>query len=148
MTGYEEKVCHCGEDSDHLSNLSYGEPLVASSSGGPSFPKAQSPGPIPILPPTTRVAGLDLSVSSSGTSDLDKENSRSEPMESTQSVVTDHELVEIQEVDDDKVQALSDVMDLKVRSCLYQRCRSKNHPEHFAPYPKGWQNGLCPREQQ
>ena len=36
MTGYEEKACHCGEDSGRLSRLSYMEPPVASSSG-PSF---------------------------------------------------------------------------------------------------------------
>ena len=56
------------------------------------------------------------------------------------------DLVEIQEVDNEEAQALSDTMDAKVRSRLFQRCRSKNHPERFAPYPKGWQNGLCSRE--
>ena len=35
-------------------------------------------------------------------------------------------------------------MDEEVRSCLFQRCRSKNYPERFHPYPKGWQNGLRP----
>ena len=62
--------------------------------------------------------------------------------ESAQQVVT--ELVEIQEVEDEEAQALSDAMDKEVRSRLFQRCRSKNHPECFAPYPKGWQNGLHP----
>ena len=32
MTGYEEKACRCGEDSERLSQLSYGDPLVALSS--------------------------------------------------------------------------------------------------------------------
>ena len=31
MTDYEEKACRCGDDSDRLSHLSYGEPPVASS---------------------------------------------------------------------------------------------------------------------
>ena len=66
--------------------------------------------------------------------------------ESAQQVVM--ELVEIWEVHDEEAQALSDAMDEEVRSRLFQRCRSENHPEHFHPYPKGWQNGLCPRERQ
>ena len=45
MTGYKEKACHCGEDSGRLSQLSYMEPPVASSSG-PSFPSGGSPEPI------------------------------------------------------------------------------------------------------
>ena len=61
--------------------------------------------------------------------------------ESAQQVVT--ELVEIQEVDpevdDEEAQALSDAMDAEVRSRLYQRCKSKQHPHRFAPFPKGWQ---------
>ena len=56
MTGYEEKACHCGEDSGCLSQLSYQEPLVASSSG-PSFPGEGSPKSIPV-PPLT-VGGAD-----------------------------------------------------------------------------------------
>ena len=51
MTGYEEKACRCGEDSERLSQLSYGEPPVASLSG-PSFPIEGSPQPIPVPPPT------------------------------------------------------------------------------------------------
>ena len=47
MMGYEEKACQCGEDSGRLSQLSYGEPPVASSSG-PSFPSEGSPQPIPV----------------------------------------------------------------------------------------------------
>ena len=50
MTGYEEKACHCGEDSERLSQLSYQEPPVASPSG-PSFPSGSSPEPIPVPPP-------------------------------------------------------------------------------------------------
>ena len=57
MTGYEEKACRCGEDSERLSQLSYVEPPVASSSG-PSFPTEGSPQPIPVPPPT--VGGADL----------------------------------------------------------------------------------------
>ena len=79
------------------------------------------------------------------TGDSDKENSNEGSFESTQQVVT--ELVEIQEVDDEEVEALSDAMDEEVRSRLFQHCRSKNHPECFHPYPKGWKNGLRPREQ-
>ena len=58
------------------------------------------------------------------------------------------ELVEIREVEDKEAQALSDAMDEEVRSRLFQQCQSKNHPERFHPYPKGWQNGLRPRERQ
>ena len=144
MTGYEEKACRCGEDSDCLSHLSYGEPLVVSPSGGPSFPKAQSPEPIPIPPPATGVVDLNVPISPSSSGDSDKENSRLGSFESTQPVVT--ELVEIQEVDDEEAQVLLDVMDAEARSCLYQCCRSQNHPESFAPYPKGWTNGLHPCE--
>ena len=51
MTGYEEKACRCGEDSERLSQLSYGEPPVASSSG-PLFLSRGSPQPIPVPLPT------------------------------------------------------------------------------------------------
>ena len=54
-----------------------------------------------------------------------------------------NELVEIveadPEVDDEEAQALSDGMDAKVRSRLFQRCKSKQHPHQFAPFPKGWE---------
>ena len=30
MVGYEEKACHCGDGSDRLSDLSYGEPVKTS----------------------------------------------------------------------------------------------------------------------
>ena len=146
MTGYEEKACHCGEDSECLSHLSYGEPPVASSSG-PSFLSEGSPQPIPIPPPTAEVADPGFPVSPSSPGDSDKENSNEGSFKSTQKIMT--ELVEIreEEVLDKDAQALSDTMDAKVRSCLYQCCRSKNHPERFAPYPKGWQNGLRPHKQ-
>ena len=141
MTGYEEKACRCGEDSGRLSQLSYAEPPVALSSG-PSFPSEGSPEPTPVPPLTVGVADPEVSVSSSSPGDSDKENSNEGSFESAQQVVT--ELVEIREVPDEEAQALSDAMDEEVRSRLFQRCRSKNHPEHFHPYPKGWQNGLRP----
>ena len=53
-----------------------------------------------------------------------------------------NELVEIveadPEVDDEEAQVLSDAMDTEVRSWLFQRCKSKQHPHRFAPFPKGW----------
>ena len=58
MTDYEEKACHCGEDSERLSHLSYVEPLVASSSG-PSFPSKGSPQPTPV-PPLAAVADMEF----------------------------------------------------------------------------------------
>ena len=139
MTGYEEKACHCGENSERLSQLSYEEPPVASLSG-PSFPGGGSPQPIPIPLPAAVVAGPEFPLSPSSPSDSDKENSNKGSFKSAQQVVT--RLVEIQEVDDEEAQALSDAVDTEVRSRLFQHCRSKNHPERFAPYPKGWQNGL------
>ena len=142
--GYEEKACHCGEDSGRLSQLSYKEPPVASSSG-PLFPSEGSPRPIPIPPPTVGGAGPEFPASPSSPSDSDKENSFEGSFESAQQVVT--ELVEVREVQDEEAQALSDAMDEEVRSRLFQQCWSKNHPECFHPYPKGWQNGLRPREQ-
>ena len=143
MTGYEEKACHCGEDSGRLSQLSYMEPPVASSSG-PSFPGEGSPQPTPVPPPAVVGDSPEFPVSPSSPSDSDKENSLEGSFESAQQVVT--ELVEIREVNEEEAQALSDAMDEEVRSRLFQRCRSKNHPERFHPYPKGWQNGLRPRE--
>ena len=143
MTGYEEKASHCGEDSERLSQLSYQEPPVALSSG-PSFPSEGSPQPTPVPPPTAVVADPEFSISPSSPGDSDKENSHEGSFESAQQIMTN--LVEIQEVDDEEAQALSDAMDAEVRSCLFQCCRSKNHPERFAPYPKGWKNGLHPHE--
>ena len=140
MTGYEEKACHCGEDSGRLSQLSYQEPPVASSSG-PSFPSEGSPEPLPVPPPGPQVQGPDVSVSSSGSSSSDKENRSVGSFQSAPQTVS--ELVEIAEadpdVDDEEAQALSDAMDAEVRSRLFQRCKSKQHPHRFAPFPKGWQ---------
>ena len=135
MTGYEEKACCCGEDSDCLSHLSYGEPPVASSSG-PSFPSEGSPQPIPVPPPITLIADPVIPVSPSSPGDSDKENTNEGSVESAQQVVTN--LVMVQEEDNEAAQALSDAMDLEVRSRLFQRCKSKQGPKHFHPYPKGW----------
>ena len=143
MTSYEEKACHCGEDSERLSQLSYQEPPVASSSG-PLFPSEGSPEPIPVPPPAVIGEGPEFPVSPSSPGDSDKENSSKGSFESAQQVVT--ELVEIQEVEDEDAQALSDAMDEEVRSRLFQRCRSKNHPSRFLPYPTGRPNGFRPRE--
>ena len=145
MTGYEEKACRCGEDNEHLSQLSYEEPPVALSSG-PLFPSGGSPQPIPVPPPTANVANPEFPVSPLSSGDSDKENSNEGSFESTQQVVTD--LVEIQEVEeeDEAVVALSDAMDAEVRTWIFQRCKSKQGPKHFHPYPKGWKDGLRPRE--
>ena len=117
MTGYEEKACRCGEDSERLSQLSYGEPPVASSSG-PSFPSEGSPQPIPIPPPTVGGAGPEVPISPSSPGDSDKENSNEGSFKSAQQVVT--ELVEIREVEDEEAQVLSHAMDKEVRSRLFQ----------------------------
>ena len=145
MTGYEEKACRCGEDSERLSQLSYGEPPVALLSG-PSFLIEGSPQPILVPPPTVGGADPELPVSPLSPGDSDKENSNEGSFESAQQVVT--ELVEIWEVQDEEAQVLSDAMDEEVRSRLFQRCCSKNHPERFHPYPKGWQNGTRPSGRQ
>ena len=92
MTGYEEKACRCGEDSERLSQLSYGEPPVASSSG-PSFLSEGSPQPIPVPPPAIDRADPELPVSPSSPGDSDKENSNEGSFESAQQVVT--ELVDV-----------------------------------------------------
>ena len=117
MTGYEEKACCCGEDSERLSQLSYGEPPVASSSG-PSFLSAESPQPIPVPPLAAGGADPEFPISPSSPGDSDKENSNEGSFEFAQQVVT--ELVEIREVEDEEAQALSDAMDEEVRSCLFQ----------------------------
>ena len=112
-------------------------------SSGPSFPSGGSPQPIPVPLPTANVANPEFPVSPLSSGDSDKENSSKGSFQSAQHVVT--ELVEIREVQDEEAEALLDAMDEEVRSRLFQRCRSKNHPERFHPYPKGWQNGLRPR---
>ena len=139
MTRYKDKASRCGENSDCLSNMSYAEPLVTSGSGR-SFPSESSSQPIPIPPLATSVSAVDIPVSSLGSSDLDKENSSQGSFQSTQQAV--NKLVEIveadPEVDDEEARILSDVMDAEVRSCSFQRCKSKKHPHRFAPFPKCW----------
>ena len=92
MTGYEEKACHCGENSGRLSQLSYQEPPVALSSGS-SFPGEGSPQPIPVPPPAVVGDGPEFPVSPSSPGDSDKENSSKGSFESAPLVVA--ELVEI-----------------------------------------------------
>ena len=137
MMGYEEKACHCGEESERLSHLSYGEPPVASSLG-PSFPSEGSPQPVPIPLLAADVADLEFPVSPSSPGDSDKENSNEGSFESTQQVMTDLVVIQEEEVMDEDAQALPDAMDAEVRSRLFQRCKSKQGPKHFQPYPKGW----------
>ena len=139
MTSFEAQVCRCGEGSDRLSDMSYQDPPVASRSGA-SFPGGRSPSPVPVPPPTSQVPAPDVPLPSSGSSSSDKKNSSVGSFQSAQQVV--NELVEIveadPEVDDEEAQALSDAMDAEVRSRLFQRCKSKQHPHRFAPFPKGW----------
>ena len=140
MTSFEQQVCRCGEGSGRLSDLSYDEPPVASGSGL-SFRGGESPSPVPVPPPVTQVQGPDVPLPSSGSGSSDKENSSPGSFQSAPQAVS--ELVEIVEadpdVDDEEAQALSDAMDAEVRSRLFQRCKSKQHPHRFAPFPKGWQ---------
>ena len=140
MTGFEQQVCRCGEGSGRLSDMSYDEPPVASGSGL-SFQSGGSPSPIPVPSPATQVQGPDVPLPASGSSSSNKENSSVGSFQSAPQVVS--ELVEIVEadpdVDDEAAQALSDAMDAEVRSRLFQRCKSKQHPHRFAPFPKGWQ---------
>ena len=139
MTGFEQQVCRCGEGSGRLSDVSYEEPPVASGSGL-SFRSGESPIPIPIPAPVAQVQGPDVALSSSESGSSDKENSSVGSYQSAPQVVG--ELVKIveadPEVDDEEAQALSDAMDAEVRSRLFQRCKSKQHPHRFAPFPKGW----------
>ena len=140
MTGFEQEVCRCGEGSGCLSDVSYEEPPVASGSGL-SFRSGGSPSPVPVPPPVSQVQGPDVALPSSGSSSSDKENSSPRSFQSAPQAVSD--LVEIVEadpdVDDEEAQALSDAMDAEVRGRLFQRCKSKQHPHRFAPFPKGWQ---------
>ena len=134
MTSFEQQVCRCGEGSGRLSDVSYNEPPVA------SFRDGGSPSAIPVPPPASQVQGPDVSLPSSGSSSSDKENSSIGSFQSAPQVIG--ELVEIAEADpdvnDEDAQALSDAMDAEVRSRLFQRCKSKQHPHRFAPFPKGW----------
>ena len=107
-------------------------------SSGPSFPSEGSPQPIPVPPPAAVVADPEFPVSPSSPGDSDKENSNEGSFESAQQVVTDLVMVQEEEVLDKDAQALSDAMDAEVRSWLFQRCKSKQGPKHFQPYPKGW----------
>ena len=140
MTGFEQQVCRCGEGSGRDSFVSYDEPPVAPGSDL-SFHDGGSPSPIPVPPPVAQVQGEDVGLPSSGSSSSDKENSSVGSYQSAPQVVS--ELVEIVEADpdvnDEEAQALSDAMDAEVRSRLFQRCKSKQHPHRFAPFPKGWQ---------
>ena len=135
MTGYEEKACHCGEDSKSLSHLSYGEPLGALSLGTLFLGEGSSQ-PIPVPPPTTSIADPVVPSSPLSPGDSDKENSNKGSFESTQQVVSD--LVMVQEEEDKEAWVLSDAMDAEVRSRLFQHCKSKQGPKHFHPDPKGW----------
>ena len=130
MTGYKEKACRCGEDSERLSNLFYGEPPVASLSG-PSFLSEGSPQPIPVPPPAVVVADLEFPVSPSSPGDSDKENSSAGSFESAQQVVTGLVAIQEEEVLDKEAQALLDATDREVRSCLFQHCKLKQGPKHF-----------------
>ena len=136
MVGYKEKACRCGDHSDRLSDMSYGEPVVAE---GTSFLGAPSPSPIPIPPPVPSVQAQDVAVPSSSSSSSSSGPSSERSFESAQPVVTELvEVVEVNlEVDSEEARALSDRMDEEVRSRLRQRCKSRKHPEHFLPYPKG-----------
>ena len=138
MVGYEEKACRCGDHSDRLSHMSYGEPVVAE---GPSFRGAPSPSPVPVPPPTTSIPAQDVAVPSSSSSSSGLGPSSEGSFESAQPIVTELvEIVEVDlEVDSKEARALSDRIDDEVRSRLRQRCKSKQHPERFAPFPKGWE---------
>ena len=138
MVGYKEKACRCGDHSNRLSNMSNREPVITA---GPSFCGTPSPSPVPILPPVPSVQVQDaaipsLSPSSSGSGPISEGS-----FEFAQPVVTELvEIVEVDlEVDSEDAQVLSDRMDEEVRSRLCQHCKLKQHPEHFARFPKGWQ---------
>ena len=136
MMGYEEKACRCGDCSDCLSDMSYGEPAVAE---GPSFRGAPLPSPVPVPPPASSVPAQDVAVPSPPSSSSGLGLSGEGSFESTQPVVSELvEIVEVDlEVDSNEAWALSDRMDEEVRSRLRQHCKSRQHPEHFLPYPKG-----------
>ena len=93
MVGYEERACHCGDGSDRLSDLSYGEPakMLLSES---SFPACSSPSPIPIPAPVSPIPGQDVELPSLSEGSSDKENS---VPGTQQSIIT--ELVAIVEED-------------------------------------------------
>ena len=105
---------------------------------GPSFPSEGSPQSIPVPPPAAVVADPEFPISPSSPGDSDKENSNEGSFESAQQVVTDLVAIQEEEVMDENAQVLSDAMDAKVRSQLFQCCKSKQGTKHFHPYPKGW----------
>ena len=96
MESFEEKACHCRSNSNCLSDVLYGEPPVAGSSGS-SFPSGESSIPLPIPPPSAPVLAVDVPVPSLGLSSSDKENSSIGSFQSARQAV--NKLVEIVEVD-------------------------------------------------
>ena len=94
---------------------------MASSLGG-SFHSKSSFQPLPIPPLATPVPAADIPIPSLGSSESDKENSSQGSFQSAQHAV--NKLVEIMEadpeIDDEEARILSDAMDAKVRSCLFQ----------------------------
>ena len=140
MTGFKAQACHCGDNGGHLSNMLYEEPLVASEHSN-FFHGGQSPSPVPIPPLPAQILAADVPIPSLGSSSSDKENSSIGSFQSAQQVVG--ELAKIMEadleVDDEDAWVLLDTMDAEVRSHLFQCCKSKKHPQCFAPFPKGWQ---------
>ena len=140
MVGYKEKVCHCGDGSDHLSDLSYGEP-VKTSSLGPSFPGHSTPSPVPIPAPVSCVAGQDIGLPSLSEGSSDKENSVPGSQQSSEVVSKLIPIIEEEHLDiggeSGHVMA-SWVQDEMVCLVLGQRCWSKAHASikcHFRPYP-------------
>ena len=113
MVSYEEKACRCGDHSDRLSDMSYGEPAVAA---GPSFRGALSPSPVPIPPPVPSIQAQDVTVPSPSSSSSSSGPSSEGSFESAQPVVTELvEVIEVDlEVDSEEAHALSDWMDEEV----------------------------------
>ena len=72
----------------------------------------ESPSPIPIPAPTTTLVPAEFPLPTLEASDSDKENSSPGSVKSAQPIVT--ELVEIEEVNDEEAQLLSDAMDAQV----------------------------------
>ena len=128
MVGYEERACHCGDGSDRLSNLSYGEPVKMSSSG-PSFPGRLSPSPLPIPALVTSIPGQDVGLPSSSEGSSDKENSIPGTQ---QSVVTELVAIVKEDILDRNEESghvmVRRVQDEMVRLVLNQKCCSKAHP--------------------
>ena len=139
MVGYEEKACHCGNGSDCLSDLSYGEPVKTLSSG-PSFPGCLSPSPVPVPALVTPVPSQDIGSSSSeGSSDKENSIPRSQQSVVTELVATAKEDILDRSAESGHVMA-HQVQDEMVHLVLNQRCRSKAHPSgcdcRFHPFPQ------------